>query len=722
MQKTEPMVRDREKAVPSTVRAAKSLGKPLDRWDVVLLFALGIVVAAVFSGTRGHTFLLYDDDVYVTANPVVRQGVTTDGVLWALETNRAANWHPATWLSHMLDCELHGLEPRGHHVTNLMLHVANVCLLFGLLRWTTGRQWVSALAASVFGLHPLRVEVVAWVAERKELLSVFFGLLTIAAYVWYTHRTNAWWRYTVVLVLFTLALMSKPMLVTLPFVLLLLDWWPLGRYRLDDHPLPKFAPLAAWYTVEKLPLFTLSAVSSYITYTVQQGGGAVSQLESLPLGVRIENALVGCMQYLERTFWPAELSFLYPHPLTSLPAGQVALAAVLLIAISLATVFFARRLRYAPVGWFWFLGALVPTLGFVQVGLQATADRYTYWPAIGLSILFAWLLADIAARLRLMPVFRVAASVAILGGLSIATWRQVAVWHDTLTLADHALEVDPQNSIAMTVAAQTLSSEGKFNEAIAMYRAALATETPLAQAHRPETKTLLAATLLNTGEVDEASSLAAESVAEKPQLAMSRLTLGTAFMEQGRLDEAQAELQAAIAIDSMLAAAHANLSNVLIQLGDYPAAITHGQQAVELSNDLVAAHYNLGRALAAVGDYPTAITHLQAGLQEGPQWPLVANELAWISSTCPQPAYRNATEAVQLAEEANRRTRHQIPEFLDTLAAAYAEAQAWPRAISTAELAIRLASEQEQTDSLPAMRKRLENYRQQRPWREPTVR
>lgn len=721
MQMTEPLVRDREKASGAKVRTTQPHRKSLDRWDGVLVLTLALAVGGVFSGVAGHEFLLYDDDVYVTSNTVVRQGLTWDSVRWAFETNRAANWHPITWLSHMVDTELYGLQPRGHHLSNLGLHVVNVCLIFALLRWTTGRRWPSVLAAALFGLHPLRVESVAWVAERKELLSVFFGLLTIAAYVWYTHRPKAWWRYIAALVLFTFALMSKPMLVTLPFVLLLLDWWPLNRYRLEDRPPPKFAPLAIRLVIEKLPLFILSAASSYITYTVQRSGGAVSQLDALPLHIRIENAFVGCMKYLERTFWPTELSFLYPHPLTSLPSGQVAMGAGLLIAISVVAVLIARRMPYVPVGWFWFVGALVPTLGFVQVGLQATADRYTYWPEIGLTILIAWSLAEVATRLRLLPVFRVAACVTILGGLSIATWRQVTVWHDTLTLAEHALEIDSHNSIAMTVTAQSFSAQGRTAEAISMYREAIATDTPLAKAHGPETKTLLAAALLSSGEVAEAALLAAEAVAEKPQLAMSRLTLGTALFEQGHFEEARSQLEAAVRLDPMLPAAHANLANVLIELGDFPEAIDHGRQAVALSYELVAAHYNLGRALAAVGDFPSAIAHFQAGLQDGPQWPLVARQLAWIRATCPMPQYRDADEALRLAEEADRQTRHQVPQFLDTLAAAYAEAQAWPQAVDAAELAIRLAIEQDQTDQLPLMRQRLEHYRARRPWREPPV-
>lgn len=716
MQNTESMVREPTANTRPASRKEVRRGRSINRWDIGVLVALAIMVATVFCGVAGNEFLLYDDDVYVTGNPIVRDGLTWSGVKWSLDATRAANWHPVTWMSHMVDCEMFGLQPRGHHLTNLGLHVANTCLILVLLRWTTGRLWPSALAAALFALHPLRVESVAWIAERKDLLSTFFGLLAIAAYVWYCRNSQVWWRYALVMVFFAFSLMSKPMLVTLPFVLLLLDWWPLDRFRAghaSEQGWPsKFARLA----MEKLPLLVLAAISSYVTIQVQRSGGAVSPLEAIPLGVRIENAIVGCMQYLDRTFWPSDLSFLYPHTLTGFPVAQVLAAGAVLLVLSATAIVVARRLPYVPVGWFWFLGALVPTLGLVQVGLQATADRYTYWPQIGLAILVSWALVDFASRFRIPPVFRIAFCVAMLGSLSIATWRQVAVWHDTLVLSDHALEIDPGNTIAMTVRGQTLSAAGRYEEAIAMYQTVLDNPSPLAKAHAPETRTLLAAAYLSAGEIEQAIDLAARSVAEKPTLAMSHLTLGTAFMEQQQFEAAREELELAVSLDPLTAAGHSNLANVLFELGDMPGAIDHGRRAVQLSNDLVVAHYTLGRAFARTGDFHSAVFHLQAGLQEEPHWPLVARELAWLHATCAASQFRDAKTAVQLAEEADRRTRHRLPKFLDTLAAAYAAVEQWPKAIETEELAIQLAIEQEETQQLAAMRQRLNNFRNKLPW------
>ncbi len=718
MQNTEPMVREPVASQRPTTHPGSNRNKPMLRRDIEVLAVLAIVVAVAFSGVLGHQFLLYDDDVYVTGNPIVRDGFTWPGIKWSLDATRAANWHPLTWMSHMIDSEIYGLNPRGHHFTNLGFHVANTCILFVLLRWTTGRLWTSALAAALFAVHPLRVESVAWVAERKDLLSTFFGLLTIAAYVWYCRGSQAWWRYALAMVLFALSLMSKPMLVTLPFVLLLLDWWPLNRLRAGDSE-PRWPQTLLRLSVEKLPLLALSAISSYVTLRVQRSGGAVSPLETVPVGVRIENAMVACMQYLERTLWPNDLSFVYPHSLTGFPTAEVVTAGAVLLILSATAVAVARRLPYVPVGWFWFLGSLVPILGLVQVGLQSTADRYTYWPQIGLAILLSWALAEFATRFRIPQVFRIAFCVAVIGFFSITTWRQVAVWHDTLALTDHALEIDPENTIAMTVRGQTLSAAGRYDEAIAMYEAVLDTPSPLAMAHAPETRTLLAAALLSTGEIDQAADLAAQSVVEKPALAMSRLTLGTALMEQQRFEEAREELEIALRIDPLSAAGHSNLANVLLELGDITGAIRHGRRSVRLSSALVPAHYTLGRAYAAKGDFPSAVAHLQVGLQEGPQWPLVARELAWLHATCAAPEYRDTKTAIQLATEADRRTRHQIPKFLDTLATAYAAAEQWPAAVETEELAIRLATEQGETKLLAAMRQRLNNFRNELAWIEP---
>jgi len=574
------------------------------------------------------------------------------------------------------------------------------------------------LAAALFGLHPLRVESVAWIAERKDVLSALFGLLAIAAYVWYTRRPRAWWRYLLVVVIFSLALMSKPMLVTLPFALLLIDWWPLEWLRFGSRTAPGQSSNILRRIAEKIPLFALATASSYITLYAQRIGSAVSPLSVLPPRVRAENAVVGCVQYLSRSFWPRDLSFLYPHSLTRLPLEQVVVAGGLLTGVSVLAIVVARRMPYVPLGWFWFIGSLVPALGFVQVGLQATADRYTYWPHIGLATLIAWSASAIATRLRLPLVVRVAVCVAVVGALSIATWRQVRVWHDTLTLTEHALMVDPRNSIAMTVRGQALAVKGRYDEAIKMYQAALDLPTPLAKAHASETKTLLSAAMFSAGNIDAAAQLAAEAVAERPDLAMAHLTLASARSRQGRFDEARKELELSLQIDPLSAAAHSDLANVLIEQGDFSGAIEHGRRAVELSNNLVAAHYNLGRALAATGNVQLAIAQLKAGLREGPRWPLLARELAWIYATCERPQFRDADRALRLAVEADRRTQHRQPEFLDTLAAAYAESRMWSEALATGQRAIEMAIDLEQTENLAAMRQRLTAYHQHRPWRE----
>jgi hypothetical protein len=432
----------------------------------ILAGALLLLVAICFAPVVRNGFLNYDDDTYVTANPLLEDTVSARTFQWAFTTFRASNWHPLTWISHQTDVALFGFDPRGHHLTSLALHAANTLLIFLLLlRWTgaTGR---SAFVAVLFGIHPLHVESVAWVAERKDVLSTLFFFLTLLAYGRYAARRNLR-TYSAVTLFFTLGLLAKPMLVTLPLLLLVLDFWPLGRLgaasRHGGVRLPAaLAPLLG----EKLPLLALAAVSGLVTLAAQTRGGAVKTFEDYPLGIRLANAVVSAARYLGQTLWPKDLAVFYPHPGRTLSAAEVAVAALLLAAVTLAAVHAARRRPYVLAGWGWYLLTLSPVLGLVQVGSQAMADRYTYIPLTGLFVASVWIVADLTKRLRLRRGILAACAAALVLFLAETTRSQVRVWHSGVSLFEHALAVTDNNYVAHDNLASELERRGKTREAM----------------------------------------------------------------------------------------------------------------------------------------------------------------------------------------------------------------------------------------------------------------
>jgi len=396
------------------------------------------VVAAVYAPAIGHPFSDYDDDYYVTENPHVRAGLSWQTVGWAFSSGENANWHPLTWISHELDVELFGLQPRGHHVTSVLLHALNAVLLFVLVLLATGRFGPSLLLSLLFGLHPIQVESAAWVAERKNVLSTFFFSLTLGSYGWYVRRPSSW-RYAAVLLFFACGLMSKPMLVTLPFVLLLLDYWPLERIRDNNSFLSRIR--------EKLPLLLLSFVSCVITYEVQRAGHAFHPATQFPLDVRLENAILAYALYLRKAVWPAGLAVFYPHPGRNISGLQIGIS---VCALSLITFLVARmrRRKYLLMGWLWFLGTMIPVIGIVQVGDQAMADRYAYIPLIGVLLAIVFLLADYLPALKLPKAVIGGLAASVLMAYSFASIRQIGYWSSSEDLWTHALAVTANNSLA----------------------------------------------------------------------------------------------------------------------------------------------------------------------------------------------------------------------------------------------------------------------------------
>ena len=431
---------------------------------------LVVATLAVYNPVNRNAFVNFDDDHYITHNLQVRAGVNWETIEWAFHGYHEANWHPLTWISHAVDCELFGLNPAGHHYMNVVLHAIDAILLFLLLQSATGFTWRSLMVAALFALHPVNVESVAWASERKNVLSMMFLLLTMQAYGWYVKKP-AFGRYVAVMALFACGLMSKPQVITLPFLLLLWDYWPLGRMESDAAGTSKQTLARLIY--EKIPLFVLSLASAVITMQAQRAGGAIHSSVIYPGGLRLQNAIVSYARYIGKAFWPTKLSPLYPHPLDLLHAWQV-IASIFFLVLVTAVIWARRRRGYLETGWFWFLGSLVPMIGLVQVGEQAMADRYAYLPFIGLFILAVWGLAEWAQARRISSTWLAAGAVLVLAALSTLTYRQIGYWHDSETLWLHALRVsDVPSYKAHFNLAVTYDEQGRYPEAIAQFRQAV---------------------------------------------------------------------------------------------------------------------------------------------------------------------------------------------------------------------------------------------------------
>src|SRR5271157_2585106 len=642
-------------------------------WISVFLF---LVTFAVYAQVRHFDFVNFDDPEYVTSNPHVRSGITPANVAWAFTSGEAANWFPLTRLSHMLDYQLFGLRSGWHHLTNVLLHALAVLLLFAFLNRSTGRRWPSACVALVFALHPLHVESVAWVAERKDSLSAFFGLLALWSYVRHVERP-ALGRYLLVVLSFGLGLMAKPMLVTLPIVLLLMDVWPLGRIspmgpdevahalmravsrlistpwwgrdgpsgpsvgmsadtarmsaratknglgRVTDRSWSRVVPLLR----EKIPLFAMAAAAACATYLVQQAGGAVRSQDAFPLVLRLENALVSYVIYIAKMFWPSRLAVFYPYP-SEVPVWQAIAAALVIAAVSILVLRSLRKRPYLAVGWFWYLVTLVPVIGLVQVGAQARADRYMYLPMIGLTIMLAWGAADLLDRVpRAKPAVVVLAAAACAGSV-LLTWVQAGYWRDSRTLFQHAVDVTEGNYQAHHNLGVAFADEGRFPEAIKQYQAALQIEPNAANV-----QTDYGNALAKSGRIPEAIEHYEAALRVLPDSPITHNDLANALAATpGRVPEAIAEYQTALRLKPDYEEARKNLAQVQSNAAEMQysmgvdlarsqkpeAAIPHFEEALRLKPDYVDAHNNLGVVLADAGRVPEAISHFEAALRIDP--------------------------------------------------------------------------------------------------------
>jgi len=609
-----------------------------ERPDLLILVGLTIVTFGIYAQVIGHRFITFDDPTYIHDNPMVNRGVTLAGLAWAFTTFYAGNWHPLTWIAHMIDSQLFGMIAGGHLLVNALIHVANTLLVFWFLLRTTHARWSSALVAALFALHPLHVESVAWAAERKDTLSTFFGLLSLIAYVRYAEAPSIR-RYAWVAIMLALGLLAKPMLVTWPFVMLLLDYWPLRRFQQSEvKGQPARLPAredfrsslggGGWsvvrsLVVEKIPLFALVAAAAVITFLAQSHLGGVRTFTEAPVALRLSNALVSYAKYLLLAFWPNDLAVYYPYTGTDIPAWQIIDAALLLIGVT-AFCLSQRKIRpYLIVGWLWFLGTLVPVIGLVQVGGQTMADRYFYIPSIGLFIALVFGLADIAERRRVAPWLSAAIANVVLLVLAALTNAQIHRWNDSFTLFKHALTVAPPSVVAEDCLGLAMHKNGQLDEAVAHFEKALQI--------KPDDYTALltiGVTRFYQGRVPEAMEYAQAAIRCQADGSKAHNLLGMALAKQNRNEAALDEVRRASALAPKDAEIRNNLGLALARLGRIPEAIDEFHEAVRLDpNNAATAHANLGWALFESGKPRESIPEFEAALQLNPEFKAAADGL-----------------------------------------------------------------------------------------------
>jgi tetratricopeptide (TPR) repeat protein len=588
---------------------------PKQRLYLVICAGLIAAVAAVYWPVCNYEFIHYDDNSYITENENVKDGLSWNGFKWAFTTGCASNWHPLTWLSLMLDCELFGVKAGPMHVVNVLFHIANTILLFLVFTRITKGIWQSAFIAALFALHPLHVESVAWVTERKDVLSTFFWLFTMLFYVLYVERQSLG-RYIAVLVLFAFGLMAKPMLVTLPFVLLLLDYWPLER-------LGRQKTSVKWLIIEKIPMIVLSVVSSVITFIVQQRGGAVIESEQLLFSERIANTLTSYISYIGKMFWPSRLAVFYPHPVNRIAVNEVAVCAVILILITVVLLYFGRRCKYLAVGWLWYLGTLVPVIGIVQVGAQAMADRYTYIPLIGIFIIIAFSAAQLLEKLYSGKIIPAVLAGVCLVACTVVTSQQLKCWKDSLSLFRHALDVTENNYVMLNNYANVLNKLGRQDEAAAQ----------LAEAVRlaPNSLEILfnyGNMLKDMGKIAQAIEQFEIAIKIKPDDKLSHYGLGLALAAKGDYEGAIKQYQIYAESGTDIADIRQKLAMDLARSGKVDDAVNQFQRAMIINPDSTEVLSNFGYALAQSGKTDEAIKYYEQALANEPNNVITHGRLA----------------------------------------------------------------------------------------------
>ncbi|HXB59113.1 MAG TPA: tetratricopeptide repeat protein [Candidatus Acidoferrales bacterium] len=715
-------------AVPrTTVKKPAALDNHWMVFGICVLLAL--MVWIVFGQTKQFPFVNFDDESYVYGNHAVSHGLTANSVASAFGEGGSDNWVPLTTLSHMLDCQLYGLNAGGHHVTNVLLHMATAILLFLVLRKMTGTLWRSAFVAAVFAIHPLRAESVAWISERKDVLCGLFFMLTLWTYTNYV-RTKSPVHYAAALLCVALGLLSKPILVTLPFLLLLLDYWPLNRMAITT---------LRQIIVEKIPFAVLSLAVCVPTILAEKSG--IETIEKFPIFLRLENAVVSAAVYLWQFVYPAGLAVLYPFPLQGLPWIEVVAALLLLAAITAGVFYWRIKRPYLFVGWFWFGGMLVPVIGLVQVGGQAMADRHTYLSQIGLCIAVTWLIAELSTSWRHRPLILGSLSAIILTALICCARLQTSYWANSEILWRHALACTPDNVWSRSNYGDALSSDGRTDDAIQQYQQAIKLDPSYSQAHYNLGNALIkngavdeaivqyqealkldrgAATaqdhnnlgmaLLQKGQLDEAINHFQLAITNDPEYAETYFNLGTALLQKGQVDEAINQLQNAIEKNPDSTQTRNNFGMALFFKGRIPDAVLQYQEALKLDPDYVVARNNLGNALLREGQVDEAIAQYQAALKIQRDSQQFQNNLAFAIWTLAMSPGTNGTKAVELAQNANQATDGSNPLILRALAAADAQKGNFSEAITAARQALALASTQQESALILALQKEITLY------------
>jgi len=701
----------------------------------ICLLLAGITLGAFWPA--GHLgFTIYDDQEYVSANPHVQAGLSMDSISWAFTTDDTGNWHPITWLSLMLDCQLFGLKSEYHHWMNIGLHVASVVMLFLVLcqlmairrsgntmSSSATTEWCCALGAAFFAIHPLRVESVAWISERKDVLSAFFMMLTLWTWLCYLQKLPAGkltsrFRlptsvfYWLALVFFALGLMSKAMLVTLPVMLLLLDFWPLKR--MSDF---KFLPPSEtnkYLIIEKLPFCLICLASCIVTYQVQNAGGSVDSLSSLSLGWRIENALVTYASYLEKTLWPENLAVIYP--IRDLPAWEVTTSAVLLVAISGLCIWQAGRRPYLVVGWLWFLIMCLPVIGLVQIGKAGMADRYTYLPSIGICLMVGQAAAEAVSKSKIWRIgWAVAATGLVLAGVGM-TRHQLGFWRSDVTMFQHAVDVTgSENYEGYLFLGNALTLAGRLDEAVTNYQTSIQI-APNEFGHEFEANYNLACVLEQQKKYPEAEAKFEEVIQHDYNHLKARVGRGRVLMLEKKYAEAAGEFSTALSIQPGNPAIKGALAAAQLK-AEGEESLTNLEAALKV-RPTADIHAQLAMLQTVLGNYQKAANNYQAALQLKPDDTEILNNAAWLLATCSDATVRSGAQAVKFAEHACELTKYQQITMIGTLAAAYAEAGMFSDAITTAQRACDLAKKTGQLELLQKNQQLLDLYRQHQVYHE----
>jgi len=590
-------------------KAEKGSNAPM-RVDLLIIIGLIVATLAIYGQVIRHHFINLDDANYITENSMVTRGLSLRSIAWAFTAFYASNWHPLTWVSHMIDCQLFGLNAGGHLLVNALIHSANAALVFWFLLRATGARWPSAIVAALFALHPLHVESVAWAAERKDTLSTLFGLVSLIAYVRYA-KSPTWKHYALVAIALALGLMAKPMLVTWPFVMLLLDYWPLQRYQ-DPASATRSSEVRR-LILEKIPLFIIIGLSCAITYVAQSHGGAVRTFVDAPIWLRLTNALMAYAKYVWRTFWPHDLALYYPYP-TVFNVWHLIGAAVVLLGFTAFCFTESKRRPYLIVGWLWFLGTFVPVIGMVQVGGQAMADRYHYLPSIGLFIVLVFGFADLASDRQFLARVAPVVTVAALVILTTLTFRQVQLWRDTFTLFEHSLGIAPDRNIPIQYnLGLAFADIGKYDEAVAHFEKALEVDPNFVLGLLN-----MGVTRQKQGRITEAMVFYKQAIKIKPNLPQAHIGLGLGLAAQREFEPAVMELREAARMDPTDADSRRNLGLVLAQMGRISEGIDALQEALRLNPKSAETHNDLGIVLFATGKTRESITEFEEALRLNP--------------------------------------------------------------------------------------------------------